>query len=125
MANKTEGMAGGAPEVPPGYAEALEKYEKLGHADQKIIAEYHVRLVKNFMLAKEGIRREEIEKMFEASEGKIPPSISMPDEQKKELFVVAVRKFFHDKEEAERKEIKKGYKDPMPGEEITGVYSPQ
>lgn len=114
---------GGKQEVPPGYAEALEKYNKLGHADQEVIVGYHVRLVKNFMLAKEGIRREEIEKMFQANEGKIPPGVSMPDEQKKELFVLAVEKFFHDKENAERAEIKRGYREPMDKEEISGGHS--
>lgn len=116
---------GGQQEVPPGYAEALEKYQKLSPANQEVIVGYHIKLVKNFMLAKEGIRREEIEKMFEANKGKIPPGVSMSDEQKKELFVIAVGKFFHDKAEAERAEIKRGYKDPMPGEEITGAHSPQ
>lgn len=116
---------GGQQEVPPGYAEALARYNKLGNIDQHVIADYHIRLIKNFMLAKEGIRREEIEKMFEANKGRIPPNVSMPDEQKKELFVIAAEKFFKDKEDAERAEIKRGYQEPHPDEKIEGLHSSQ
>ena len=68
MMNKMEGGAGVTQEVPPGYTEALERYNRLGIDDQAKIMEYKTRIRNTFLGAKRDLANEKAAEIFKVGE---------------------------------------------------------
>lgn len=114
--------AGKGPEVPPGYEDALNEYRNLGHSEQEEVMRNFTKLRETFMKAKTDIRKEKIEEMFEAGQGRIPPDVSISSEEDKGYFVIAVNKFLQDKKNAVRIAEKQQFREPMSHEDIDGGH---
>ena len=119
MEIKINGAGEGARhEILSKYTAALAEYNKLGVEGRDQVMGNFTRLRSAFLKAKKDMRQEKIVEMFKANEGRIPPDVLITSEEDKGYFVIAVEKFLKDEKEKEYAEIKRGYHDPLPGEDI-------
>lgn len=91
MINEMRGMGGGASEVPPGYAEALESNNRLIPERQSEVIAKLAELNNKTLEAKKAALMEIAAKMLKDGDGKLPSEVpTVSDIDKKMNFVLAV-----------------------------------